>query len=255
MFMVYELFDFHSHILAHMDDGAQSLEMSVAMLKKLYEQGIEMVYATPHFLPQHESADRFLQRRNDAYKALKEYIEKTGEKNLPLIKLGAEIQICRGVSEMDLSSLEYEFSSAFLFELPKEELSRQVVKEIRLVCDKGNHIPVIAHLDRYTWFKKSDIEALCEIPNVVFQFNTDALRTLKGRRLIMKITNSGCGILFGSDAHNTDDRAPSFHLLSAQGGKSPISARTREILMSAHKCTAEYIFNHRFQDNSNLFII
>lgn len=252
--MVYELFDFHSHILAHMDDGAQSFEMAVAMLKKLYDQGIEMVYATPHFLPLHESADRFLLRRNEAYKALKEYVEKSGVQNIPQIKLGAEIQICRGVSEMDLSSLEYEATSAFLLELPKEELSRQIVKEIRLVCDKANHIPIIAHLDRYTWFKKSDIEALCKIPNVVFQFNVDALRTLKGRSLIMKIVKKGHGILFGSDAHNTDDRAPSFYLLTAHGGKSPLSEKNRELLMAAHKSTAEYIFNHTFNDTSDLFI-
>ena len=252
--MVYELFDFHSHILAHMDDGAQSFDMSVAMLKKLHEQGVELVYATPHFLPQYENAQKFIQRRDNAYKALKEHIEKNGEKGLPLIKLGAEIQVCRGVSEMELSSLEYESTAAFLFELPKEELSRQVVKEIRLVCDKGNHIPVIAHLDRYTWFKKADIESLCKIPNVVFQFNVDALRTFKGRSLIMKIAKKGHGILFGSDSHNIDDRAPSFHLLTAHGGKSPLSAKTREFLMSIHKSTAEYLFNHTFDDTSELFI-
>ena len=46
--------DFHSHILPGVDDGSKDVEMSVAMLRTLAEQGVDRVVATPHFYPRRE---------------------------------------------------------------------------------------------------------------------------------------------------------------------------------------------------------
>ena len=41
--------DIHNHILFQVDDGSDSIETSVDILKKEYEQGVENVILTPHF--------------------------------------------------------------------------------------------------------------------------------------------------------------------------------------------------------------
>ena len=41
--------DFHTHILPGIDDGSDSVECSIEMLKQEAEQGISHVVATPHF--------------------------------------------------------------------------------------------------------------------------------------------------------------------------------------------------------------
>ena len=42
------LIDIHSHILPLVDDGAESVEMALLMLKKAAEEGIEKIILTPH---------------------------------------------------------------------------------------------------------------------------------------------------------------------------------------------------------------
>ena len=41
--------DIQNHVLFGVDDGAKSIEESLAMLKSAKSQGIDTVFATPHF--------------------------------------------------------------------------------------------------------------------------------------------------------------------------------------------------------------
>ena len=49
------MIDFHNHILPNIDDGSESLEMSLIMLKRAAEQGITDVVNTVHY--QHPKVD------------------------------------------------------------------------------------------------------------------------------------------------------------------------------------------------------
>ena len=247
------LFDFHSHILPKMDDGSTDFRASLEMLRALSKQGVTDVFCTPHFLPMHESTADFICRRKNSYEALRAYIKSLGEQNLPNIKLGAEIRVTRNISEADLGGLEYEGISALLLELPRETLSRQIVKQICNLCVTKRYIPIIAHLDRYKWFKPKDIHILSDIPDVVFQFNTDALSHFFTKRAILKLARDGHYILFGSDCHNTTDRAANFNLLTGEGGRSVLSAKERSLLLKVHKETQLFVFCGREQKNSGLF--
>lgn len=44
------MIDLHSHILFGVDDGAQTIEDSVAMAQAAVDEGITVIYATPHHL-------------------------------------------------------------------------------------------------------------------------------------------------------------------------------------------------------------
>lgn len=41
--------DIHSHILFEVDDGSDSIETSLKLLRKEYEQGVRNIILTPHF--------------------------------------------------------------------------------------------------------------------------------------------------------------------------------------------------------------
>ena len=77
------MIDIHSHILPGVDDGAQSLEDSLAMARQAVEQGISTIVATPH--------------HNSKYENNKEMImPRVVELNNSLQKAGIPLQIIPG---------------------------------------------------------------------------------------------------------------------------------------------------------------
>ncbi len=65
------LFDIHSHILHNIDDGAKSIDESVALLENMYQQGVTDVIATPHFYPQVDILEDFICNANRSFNQLK----------------------------------------------------------------------------------------------------------------------------------------------------------------------------------------
>ena len=51
--------DLHTHILPGMDDGAKTVEDSLAMLRMEYDQGVDTVVLTPHFYRDRENPKHF----------------------------------------------------------------------------------------------------------------------------------------------------------------------------------------------------
>ena len=49
------LIELHSHVLPQFDDGSESVEMSVAMLRRMAEQGVGTVCTTSHYYRQQNS--------------------------------------------------------------------------------------------------------------------------------------------------------------------------------------------------------
>lgn len=42
------MIDIHTHILPAVDDGSESIEMTLSLLLRAYDQGIRTFFATPH---------------------------------------------------------------------------------------------------------------------------------------------------------------------------------------------------------------
>ena len=47
------MFDIHSHIIYHIDDGSRTLEESLALIRQDVEQGARAIIATPHYYVQY----------------------------------------------------------------------------------------------------------------------------------------------------------------------------------------------------------
>ena len=70
--------DIHSHVLPCIDDGAESVEESIAMLSAAYEQGVRYVVVTPHcHVTSDEAIQSFLEERENAYNILKNALKET----------------------------------------------------------------------------------------------------------------------------------------------------------------------------------
>ncbi len=199
--------DFHAHVLPGIDDGSKSREESLAMLQLLSQQGVERVVATPHFYPQYDAPERFLQRRAEAFARLK---EKAGQADLPEIVLGAEVYYYRGISESDfLTGLTFGKNQCILIEMPMGEWSDSMYRELSDIREKQGLIPVIAHVDRYlTPFHTDNIpERLARLP-VYVQANCSAFLRFGMRKAMLRLLQKGKIHLLGSDCHDMHSRSP-----------------------------------------------
>ena len=74
------MFDIHSHILFGVDDGPKTIEESISLIKKMQNEGITKILATPHFYPQDTDLADYLKIINNNFKTLKndEYLDSKG---------------------------------------------------------------------------------------------------------------------------------------------------------------------------------
>lgn len=199
------MIDWHSHILPGIDDGSNSVNESVAMLKLLSEQGVTTVVATPHFYVDSCSPEKFLKNRRKSYESLKKQLCD----GLPEILLGAEVCYYPGISKLSgLKDLCIQGTDILLVEMPMVNWTEHTVNEILELACSGEYTVVIAHIDRYTDFTdEATVKRMCKA-GVVMQMNASCVNRLLTRNKAFKMLRSGMVRLIGSDCHNTGSRKP-----------------------------------------------
>ena len=222
------IIDCHTHILPGIDDGAKDLKTSLEMLKEESAQGVELIIATPHFYANQDRMDNFIARRATAFEKLKPFLLE--EKNLPQIKLGAELAYFAGISKAEgLEKFCIEGTNTLLLEMPFCSWDDRILKEVSsLVNDRGFNI-VLVHIERYLGFsgQKEKLDSLLYIP-VYLQVNAESLcqegffKKKKSKELISWF-ETGKVSLMGSDCHNLSSRLPNLNL-----GRSKLSKEALE---------------------------
>ena len=200
--------DAHSHILPGIDDGSDSLDMSIEMLKLEAQQGIEHVIATPHFYAKHDNPDRFIRRRDRAEVQLREEMAK--HSGLPTLSMGAEVYFFRGISQWDaLADLTFGEKKYILLEMPVCPWTESMLEEVEQIYTRRGITPVIAHVDRYIRpFRTHGIpHRLAKMP-VLVQANAGFFLCRSTRNMALKMLRCGQIHLLGSDCHNLSDRSP-----------------------------------------------
>ncbi len=202
------MLDFHSHILPEIDDGAQSVEESIAMLKMLKEQGVQTVALTSHYIAMDESPDDFLQRRERSLKILKDEISKSGEVT-PKLMLGAEVYYYPNICKMEeLRKLTLDDTGLLLMEMPMATWGEYAIKEIIDLVNSSDITVVIAHIERALKYqKKGTIERLID-NGVLMQVNASFFISRSTRKKALKMLKNNLIHFIGSDCHNTKYRPP-----------------------------------------------
>ena len=200
--------DFHSHILPRVDDGSQSVEESMTMLRMEAEQGVRHVVATPHFYPRHDTPELFLSRRARAEEKLREQMEK--EPGLPQLSIGAEVYYYSGISDSEvISELTIGENRCILIEMPQSPWSESMYQELEGLYIKRGLIPVIAHIDRYIGrFRTFGIpQRLAQLP-VMVQANAEFFLHRSTASMALRMLKEDRIQLLGSDCHDLSSRSP-----------------------------------------------
>ena len=191
--------DFHSHILPGADHGSRGIEVSLKQLDLIASYGIKRVVATPHFYPERDNVDSFLERRTECARILKAGM-KEGH---PDVFLGAEVLVCDGIERMEgLEKLTVFGTNCILLEMPVTKWSETTFETVEAISDMGL-VPVMAHIDRY---KPKYVEQLLSI-GVKAQLNPDAFAGFFNKKNSMRWLSEGRIVALGSDLHGVDEKA------------------------------------------------
>ena len=194
-----KLIDFHTHTIPWADHGSSSVETSLFQINSARQIGVETIVATPHFYPQYENVERFIERRNACFDRLKEQL--TDEH--PNIILGAEVLICDNIEAMPgLDLLCLGETRLILIELPFTDFSDAHVYSIKMLIKQGYTV-ILAHADRYD---PDNIERLISA-GAKIQLNADSLSKLFVQPHIKDWIERDKIIALGSDIHGEDPKA------------------------------------------------
>lgn len=203
------MIDFHSHILPEMDDGADCIETSLAMLRESFLQGVDIIVSTSHFYADEDYPQRFLERRMRAVQELQDAMLLQAEV-FPRIFLGAEVLYFPGISQAEeLAPMTIGASQCMLVEPPMAAWTDSMLDEIVQMGENLKCRPVIAHIDRYMTYlgDESLISRVLERQMLV-QVNASYFVNPATTKSAMKHLKQGEIHLIGSDCHNMGTRAP-----------------------------------------------
>lgn len=202
--------DIHCHILPGVDDGAKNLDQSKDMLDIAYEEGIRVMIATPHHMPEDEN--------NATPETIREKV--------------AQLQAYADEQEYDMTILpgnEVYFYSDAPELLEEGKINTMAGTDYVLVefspMDEGRYIrnslaelqnmgyePIIAHVERYDSLCKdiSKIEELRDM-GIMIQVNVASIMGDYGKPMkavAEKLLKKQMVDFIGTDAHSSGRRAP-----------------------------------------------
>lgn len=198
--------DLHTHILPAIDDGAATLEESLALLSQEKDNGVDTVVLTSHFRAQVQKPQEFLSARQSAYETL---LAQT-DGSIRLV-LGAEVLYSEylagieNIRDFCLSGTDY-----LLLEMPYHApFGEKVFSAVARLRDEHGIIPILAHVERYEAIRR-DARLLYRFRELgcLMQVNADSLleKSLSMRRFLAKLLHRGEIDLLGSDCHDPKHR-------------------------------------------------
>jgi protein-tyrosine phosphatase len=197
------MIDLHTHILPNIDDGANSVEEALALVKDLQKQGVYNIVCTPHFDPTQISLDEFVVKRTSAMHKLK----------------GLEVALLPGSETVlhnylfhysDLNALCINDTRYLLTELPfTDKWDSKIYRLLDKLVSYYDIIPIISHIERYPAVKKNAkcINSLIEM-GCILQLNTSSILNKKYSTHAFHYLRQGYIAVLGSDCHNIDVRPP-----------------------------------------------
>lgn len=232
------MIDIHCHILYGIDDGAQTKEETLAMLKQAIEEGVHTIVATPHY-------DRhFSNRRQEIIPFVKEVNEWIEEQGLSIqIVPGQEIRIFADlIAEIEKESsdlLTYVNGQKYaLIEFPHHDVPDYAESILYELIIKGI-TPIIAHPERN--------KKIIENPDILYEFmqigalsqvTTTSVTGGFGRKIqkfSLDLLQHNLAHFLASDAHNLTTRPFNLQQAIAQVDKHCGKQKTMELYENAEK--------------------
>lgn len=200
------MIDIHSHILAEVDDGPKSWDVSREMCRQSAEDGVEYIIATPH------ANERYFYDREYLEKAVQHLRELVGES--PKIGLGCDFHLSyenlqdafKNPSRYTINKTNY-----LLVELSNFSVPPQIGDSLMRLGDLGL-VPILTHPERNPILQKSPRRVLEWVEmGVAVQVTASAFTGLWGdasRRSAYWLLERDAVHVIASDCHDTKHRVP-----------------------------------------------
>jgi len=218
--------DMHSHIIPGIDDGAQTLNDSIALAKKFKALGFKKLIATPHIM-----ADYFRNTPETINRGLDRLRNGLAEIYLDLeIDAAAEYYLDETLEKKIKQKEVMTFGSNYLlFELSYINAPQNLFNIIKLMQD-GGYKPVLAHPERYPYYYGSfDSYQQIKETGCMFQMNSIALTGYYGsgaKKVAEEMVEKHMVDFIGSDMH---------HLKHAAALEDSLTTPLMQRLLSQHQ--------------------
>lgn len=199
------MIDFHSHILAGVDDGSRSYDETVKILEEAKEVGFDKIISTSHF-----AIDCY---EVPEYKR-KEIIDQLNlENRFPEIILGSEIFLTYNILDLlnEFKASTINGTNYILLELPLRNHFMNL-RDLIIKLKENDYRLILAHPERYGMVQK-DFNILYELKEmgVLLQANYGSILGLYGgtaKRILKKMLKEDLVDFFGSDVHRENTIYP-----------------------------------------------
>ena len=199
------MIDMHTHILPNIDDGSESMEETIKMLKEAKEVGFTDIITTSHYIE--NSYDITKRERKNIINEIKSKLD-IENINIKLYN-GAEAYISNNIYELiekeELPTLNN--SKYLLMELPMNNKVLYLENVIYSLESKGI-TTIIAHPERYSYVQK-DIKFVEELVErgVLFQANYGSIIGKYGNdtsKCVKKLLKKKLIHFLGTDTHKSN---------------------------------------------------
>jgi len=194
--------DIHSHFIPGIDDGAQTMDDSLKLLKEFQNLGYKKVITTPHIM-----SDFYKNTPEIILDGLEKVRKAMADEGLS-IKLEAaaeyylDLEFEKLIDEQNLLSFG---DNHVLFELPFVAPSPNMNSAIFKMQTSG-YKPVLAHVERYSyWHFKFDKFYELKEKGLLFQMNINSLSghySLETKKTAERLIDENLIDFIGSDCHN-----------------------------------------------------
>lgn len=204
-----QMIDLHCHLLPGIDDGAQTLETSLAMARIAVDDGIGTIFCTPHIYPGlYENVQSDIIRRVDQLRIILQH------ENIPLqLSYGADTHLVPEVMDgLKTGRIPTLGGSRYLLLEPSHNVRPPRFTESVFALIGAGYVPVITHPERLTWAADhmQDFFVLARA-GAWLQITGGALLGrfgLRVQKLSEQFIAEGWTAVLASDAHTTNRRSP-----------------------------------------------
>lgn len=201
------MIDLHCHILPGIDDGAKTIDDSLALIEAEQRQNVNSIVFTPHFNIERISVEEFSERRKCSMNTLISSPD-FAEYNIS-VKTGAEVYFSLKLMDTDIKPLCFDGTDYILIELPVTERPYGLNHTLTDIINRG-YIPILAHVERYSYFS-ADPTMLYDLvmKGCLAQINASSLlRNNNTTSLALKYIKWEMVHIVCSDCHSIEHRPP-----------------------------------------------